>query len=189
MAKSSDFPNHTDMTGPIFKAGHNSPPHMFVADWFYMLTASVYKQQPLIRSSDRKAELVNALYYAAEIYHWAIIAWVVMDNHYHAILKSPLKSPDNLPNFVASYHKFLAHRWNNQENLSGRMVWCNYWDTCIRSNDDYLNRLRYIFWNPVKHGLAQKPEDYTFCNYDDFLDKVWFVQGKTQVEVDDVPES
>ena len=27
---------------------------------------------------------------------------------------------------------------------------------------------RYIFWNPVKHGLVENPEDYPFSSYEDF---------------------
>ena len=176
------------MIEPVLKAGHNTPPHLFMANWFYILTSSVYKQQPLIQSNNRKKEWVNALLAASELYHWEIIAWVVMDNHFHAILKSPQDNPGSLPKFVASYHKFTARQWNEQEDLAGRKVWWNYWDTCIRSKDDYLNRLRYVFWNPVKHGLVQEPAEYPFCNYGDFLEEEWFEIGKAPVEVKDVPE-
>jgi putative transposase len=172
----------------VFKPGHHTPPHFFMADWFYMLTGSIYRQQPLMQSNDRKKEWVDALFIASELYQWEIIAWVVMDNHYHTILKSPEKSSGNLPKFVASYHKFTAHQWNNEEELIGRKVWWNYWDTCIRSQDDYLTRLRYVFWNPVKHGLVKEPADYPYSNYDDFLEEDWFDLGKIPIEVENVPE-
>ena len=153
-----------------------------------MLTGSTYKQQPLIRSDIRKRELVDALHVVSDLYHWVIIAWVMMDTHYHIILKSPQIDAGNLPKLVASYHKFTAQKWNNQDNHIGRKVWWNFWDTCIRSQEDYLNRLRYIFWNPVKHGLVQEPAEYPYSNYCDFLDEEWFDIGKALVEVKDVPE-
>ncbi len=176
------------MTEKVYKPGHNTPPHMFMADWFYMVTGSVYKQQPLIRSKDRKTEWINSLHAASELYHWKIIAYVVMDNHYHVILKSPQDNPNDLPKFVASYNKFTARKWNVQDNLAGRKVWWNYWDTCIRSHDDYLNRLRYVFWNPVKHGLVKEPTEYPYSNYEYFLEEEWFDIGKASIEVGDVPE-
>jgi len=176
------------MTEMVFKSGRNTPPHLFMGDWFYMLTGSIYKQQPLIRSDNRKREWINALFVASELYHWIIIAWVVMDNHYHTILKSPQSNPGNLTKFVASYHKFLARKWNDQDDLAGRRVWWNYWDTCIRSQKDYLNRLQYVFWNPVKHGQVQNPAEYPYCNYADFLEEVWFEIGNAPVEVEGVPE-
>jgi putative transposase len=176
------------MNEPIFKPAHNSPPHLFVADWFYMLTGSTYKKQPFIQSDKRKTEFINSLHTASDIYHWIIIALVELDNHCHLILKSPQNNPGNLPKFVASYHKFTARQWNAPENLSGRMVWRNYWDTCIRSQQDYQNRLRYIFWNPVKHELVRSPMEYQHCNYKDFMEAKWLVIGNTPVEVKDVPE-
>jgi putative transposase len=177
-----------DMNEMVFKPGHHSPPHLFMADWFYMLTGSIYKQQPLIKSSNRKKEFLESLHAASEIHHWLLVAWVVMDDHYHVILKSPQVSPDNLTKFVASYHKYTAHLWNNQDGLPGRKVWWNYWDTCIRSDEDYRNRLRYVFWNPVKHGMAGHPGEYPFCNYADFLEHEWFEMGMAPAEVNDVPE-
>jgi putative transposase len=172
----------------VFKPGHFTPPHFFMADWFYMLTGSIYKQQRLMRSDNRKREWVDAIFAASELYHWEIVAWVVMDTHYHTILKSPQHNSNNLPKFVASYHKFTALRWNIDDDLVGRKVWWNYWDTCIRSQDDYLNRLRYIFWNPVKHGLVEQPAQYPYGNYADFMEEEWFDIGKAPLEVENVPE-
>ncbi len=182
------FFGNVKMTEIIFKPGHHTPPHIFVGDQLYMLTGSVYKGQPLIQNNSRKRELAEALLTSSELYHWKAIAWVVMDNHYHVILESPLNDPGSLSKFVASYHKFTARRWNAEDKSVGRKVWWNYWDTCIRSIEDYLNRLRYVFWNPVKHGLIQDPAEYPYSNYMDFIEKEWFDVGKAPIEVEDVPE-
>jgi putative transposase len=73
--------------------------------------------------------------------------------------------------------------------LYGRKVWWNYRDTCIRSEGDYYNRLKSIFWNPVKHGLVKNPEDYPFSNYKDFLSQWQIDFNFTDIdEVKDVPE-
>ena len=117
-----------------------------------------------------------------------IVAWVVLHNHYHAIVQSP-EEAGTLSKFIGSYHKYTARSWNEEEQLLGRKVWWNYWDTCIRSERDYYNRLRYVFWNPVKHGLAENPEDYQFSNCRDFplTWQVDFSYTDTN-EVRDVPE-
>jgi putative transposase len=173
------------MSDALFKTASHNPPHLFVADTLYMLTASIYEKAHLIESSQRKAEWRDAFHEAARIYHWQIFAWVVLHNHYHTIVRSP-KYSSNLSKFINSFHKFTAWRWNEEDGLKGRKVWWNYWDTCIRSEDDYYNRLKYIFWNPVKHGLAEKPEDYSFSNYREYLNQGFeFIQPS---EVNDVPE-
>lgn len=135
-----------------------------------------------------KLQWVESFLKSAGNHHWQIAAWVVLNNHYHAIVQSPEKA-EILSEFIASTHKYTARKWNDEENCNGRKVWWNYWDTCICSEYDYYSRLRYVFWNPVKHGLVENPEDYPFCNYKDFLLNGQVDFNFTDVdEVTDVPE-
>jgi hypothetical protein len=43
-----------------------------------------------------------------------------------------------------------------------------------------------VFYNPVKHGLVEKPEDYRFSNYSEYLNQGFDFEGIG--EVNDVPE-
>ena len=82
--------------------------------------------------------------------------------------------------------KESRRKWNNEDEMNRRKVWWNYWDSRIRSERDYYSRLRYVFWNPVKHGWAEKPEDYEFSNYKAYLNSAADFAGMS--EVNDVPE-
>jgi putative transposase len=152
-----------------------------------MMTASIYQGLPLMESPQRKLEWQDAFHEAAKLYKWIIVAWVVLNNHYHAIIHSP-ENASTLPKFIASYHKFTARKWNLEDRSTGRKVWWNYWDTCVRSERDYYNRLRYIFWNPVKHGLAEQPDNYRFSNYKKYLMQLLDFDFTGMDEVKDVPE-
>ncbi|MBC8334327.1 MAG: transposase [Anaerolineales bacterium] len=152
----------------IFKQAKHNPPHLFLTDRLYMLTASTYKKEAYLQSDNRKLDWISAFLKASEIYHWVVIAWVVLNNHYHAIVRSPEKKI-NMPKFIASYHKFTARKWNAEDQTPGRKVWWNYWDSCIRSEQDYQARLNYVFLNPVKHGIVDQAEEYAFSNYRTFL--------------------
>jgi putative transposase len=175
------------MPDAIFKTAPHNPPHFFVADALYMLTGAIYEKAPLMISDRRKTEWREAFYEAAKVYQWQIIAWVVLPNHYHTVVQSP-EHATNLSKFVNSYHKFTARKWNTEDSLRGRKVWWNYWDTCIRSEHDYYTRLRYVFWNPVKHGLAKAPEAYSFSSYNKFMQQPGHFNLKETSEVNDVPE-
>jgi len=172
-----------------YKTAPHTPAHLFQEDALYMITASTYQKQPYINSNERKTQWRDAFFKACELYHWHIIAWVVLINHYHVILRSPEQNATNLPKLIASLHKFTARRWNIEDNKSGRKIWWNYWDTCLRTERDFETRLRYIFWNPVKHGLVSRPENYQFSNYQDFLRmEIDLAPFDPSIEVKDVSE-
>lgn len=61
----------------LFKTAPHNPPHLFVPNNLYMLTASIYEQVHLIESPQRKAEWREAFHEAAEIYKWQIINYAV----------------------------------------------------------------------------------------------------------------
>ena len=176
------------MENNIFKKAPHNPPHLFLPNTLYMLTASTYQHQYIMQAPDRKQQWIEAFLKSAEIYNWKIIAWVVLSTHYHAIVQSP-ENAKTLSKFIGSYHKYTARLWNQEDKQSSRKVWWNYWDTCLLSEYEYYNRLRYVFWNPVKHGLVNNPEDYLFSSYKDFLME-WQVDFNfTNLdEVNDVPE-
>ena len=177
------------MTSDIFKTSLHAPAHLFRDDSIYMVTASTYQKQVFIASDSRKAQWRNSFFKACELYQWHIIAWVVLDNHYHIILKSPEQDVANLPQLIASLHKFTARKWNDEDGVKGRKVWWNYWGTCIRSEKDFEARLHYVFWNPVKHGLVSHPEEYAFSNYREFLqNEISLEPFDPTIEVNDVPE-
>jgi putative transposase len=175
------------MMDDTFKPAVHNPPHLFRSGAIYMLTASTYQREPLIYEARRKADWRDAFLRSAGLYQWEVIAWVVLDNHYHAIVRSP-EDAGSLSRFIASYHKFTARHWNEEDGLPGRQVWWNYWDTCIHAERDYRTRLRYVFWNPAKHGLVERPEDYPFSSYRDFLSGEEGFQVAGTDEVIDVPE-
>jgi putative transposase len=176
------------MNNDIFKRAPHNPPHLFLPNTMYMLTASIYQKEPLIASPKRKMEWINSFRKAAQIYGWQIIAWVILHNHYHAIVQSPDQAA-TLSKFVGSYHKFTARIWNSEDNSNGQKVWWNYWDRCVRDESDYYVKLRYVFWNPVKHGLVSVPEEYEFSNYREFLSQWQAEFDFTNMdEVSDVPE-
>lgn len=179
----------SEMPDQFFKTALHAPAHLFRADAIYMITGATYKKQSIMKTEARKSEWINSFIKASEVYGWNIIAWVVLDNHHHVIVKSPEHSAGNLPKYVGSFHKFTARQWNDEDNAFGRKVWWNYWDTCVRSEHDFINRLKYVYLNPIKHGYADKPGEYPHSNYSSFLQTYLFTEEfKMGDEVNDVPE-
>ncbi len=158
------------MTADAFKTSTHTPAHLLSAGAYYILTGATYQHQSHLAADERKREWHHAFLFATDRYAWSVKACVVLSNHYHVIVQAPEAGAGNLPRFVASYHKFTALRWNAEDAQPGRQVWWNYWDTCLRSEAAYLVRWNYIHWNPVRHGLVVRPEDYAFSSYRQYFD-------------------
>ena len=48
---------------------------------------------------------------------------------------------------------------------AAKPIWWNYWDYCPRNDTDYLTRLNYLLYNPIKHGYTTDLKDYPFSSF------------------------
>ena len=134
----------------------------------YIITAAAYDKLPYLHDDARKQQWRPSLAFVAEREGWDVVAWVVLSNHYHVLMQEPESGAERLPRLIGDMHKFLAGRWNKEDNTPGRQVWWNYWDTCVTDEHSYYARLSYIHWNPVRHGLAARPEEYLFSSVHEY---------------------
>ncbi len=88
---------------------------------------------------------------------WLVGRYVVMPDHVHLFAGysgSPL-SLDAWVRFwksqVSRRHRVDGHRWQQ-----------GYWDTRLRSWESYESKWEYVRGNPVRHGLAERPEDWPY---------------------------
>ena len=143
------------------------PPHIYLDDTWYIITASIYHKHYLLRPRGYKALVRDGLKTLAIEFGVQLAAWVVLDNHYHLLVKSRIGK--DLPRFLGRLHGKVSFDLNTLDDTRGRRVWHNYWDTCVRTETDYWMRFNYIHHNPVKHGYTLKMEDWLFSSYRYYL--------------------
>jgi putative transposase len=63
--------------------------------------------------------------------------------------------------------------------INGRVhLWQrSFWDHVIRNEYDYQNHLNYIHYNPVKHGVVDRPEDYPHSSYGEYMKHGFYAKG------------
>ena len=91
--------------------------------------------------------------------------WVILDNH----ILIMVNAPDNaltLSKVMNNFHRFTAN-WLSKNNIKKieSKYFHNYGDTCITYDNAYLTRLKYIWYNSVKHGYVKSPEEWKFGSY------------------------
>lgn len=97
---------------------------------------------------------------------YRLLEWVVMPNHCHVMIE-PFEGA-LLGKIVLSWKNYTA-RWINQRisrtGVRRSQVWQReYWDRFIRNERHFEAVRNYIAMNPVKAGLATKPEDWPWSS-------------------------
>jgi putative transposase len=144
------------------------PPHIFLDDTWYIITGSIYGGQHMLEPIGYKEFVRDQLKARVIEFELNLAAWVILDNHYHILVKSKFGSA--LPEFLSRLHGRTSFEINGREDKRGRQVWHNYWDTCLFSERDYWTRFNYIHHNPVKHGYVKKMEYWEFSSYRYYLE-------------------
>jgi len=101
-----------------------------------------------------------------------IDAWVVLPDHMHCLWTLPEGDAD-FPGRWRAIKTAFAKSLPNTERRSPVMfrrgergIWQRrYWEHTVRDDRDYAAHMDYIHFNPVKHGLADRPGDWPFSSF------------------------
>lgn len=143
------------------------PPHVFVSDSWYFVTASTMDRTAILDSIEHKGLLIKLIGQLADDFSLRLFAWVVLDNHYHLLLHA--QSGEQLSIFVQRLHGRSAYEMNKLDGKQGRQVWHNYWDQLVKTERDFWTRFNYIHHNPVKHGYVKVIKEWKFSSYTQHL--------------------
>jgi len=96
-----------------------------------------------------------------------IIAWVILDDHFHIILDPDKNDPSSI---LQRIKMSFASYYRKRMNMHNGRVWQNrFWDHIIRDQADLNRHIDYIHFNPVKHGYVTKPADWRYSSIGDFI--------------------
>jgi REP element-mobilizing transposase RayT len=83
--------------------------------------------------------------------HYRLLAWCVMPNHVHAVVR--LFPGQELARIVKAWKNFSAKAANQALGRKGRFWRREYNDRLIRNGDELDRAIRYVVENPTKAGL------------------------------------
>ena len=76
-----------------------------------------------------------------------------------------------LVEFIRKLHKDTSRKLNHLDTTSGRKVWYQYWDYCIRNKADFWRHFNYIVQQPLKHGIVRSLREA--FEYDYSSNPIW----------------
>lgn len=109
-----------------------------------------------------KKEFLTLLETAVSTYEATLLQYVLMDNHYHLLLKVGEKPLSSLVWFLnRSYTLYYNQRYHRIGTIYGG----RYKNYLITEDQKFYSIVRYIVQNPVKAGLVGSPAEYRYSGH------------------------
>jgi REP element-mobilizing transposase RayT len=96
-------------------------------------------------------------------YSVQIVAYCLMPNHYHFLIKQCGNL--SLSKFIGDVFNAYVQAFNKQEKRKGPLFEDRFKSIPVEKEEYLLHLCRYTHLNPVKADLAAKPEEWAFSDY------------------------
>jgi REP element-mobilizing transposase RayT len=135
---------------------------------FYHATSRGNERKKIFAAKSDHSRFKRYLKEAQKKYGYLLHGYILMPNHYHLIIETPEGNLSKVMQFInGSYTNYF----NRRTRRSGHLFQGRY-KAILVDVDNYLLELsRYIHLNPVRAGIAAKPEDYPQSSYKSFISK------------------
>jgi len=151
------------------------------AHHLHFITCSCYRRLPFLSAARSRNRFLSILEQTRQRYRFVVVGYVVMPEHVHLLLTEPeVGTPSTVMQVLKqrTAHALLPQRKRRkarQRNLFGeeperRVLWqARFYDFNVWTAKKRVEKLRYMHRNPVKRGLAARPEDWRWSSYRFYL--------------------
>jgi putative transposase len=144
------------------------------AESLHFITFSCYHPLPSLSDPEPKRTIQAILEQTRQRHEARIYAYVLMPEHVHLLINEPPYIL--LAQFLKSFKQVASRRLKGPRE---RFWQDRYFDRNIRGEDARSEVIQYIHRNPVKRGLAARPEDYPWSSYTHYATGI---QGTVEIE-------
>ncbi len=114
-----------------------------------------------------------------------MVAWVVLYDHLHMIWTLPSGDADYSGRWSKIKRQF-TRRWLEQGGVEQpvsrgkqrddrRGIWQpKFYEHTIRDEEDYIDHVEYVHYNPVKHGYVKHAIDWRRSSFHEYVRRGWY---------------
>jgi putative transposase len=145
----------------------------------YFFTLVTYNRRRILCEPENVDLLRNAFRYVMRQHPFKIDAIVILPDHLHSIWTLSEKDADFSTHWRlikshfsrqcdAQYHGNISI---SRQYKKEKAVWQRrFWEHQIRDDQDFINHVEYIHYNPVRHGLISTPKDWQYSSFQRYVD-------------------
>jgi putative transposase len=128
----------------------------------YHVMARGNARQDIVHDDDDHRRVLADLERVVGRFGWELLAFVVLSNHLHVVLKTPRPNlAKGMQAFLSGYAQWSARR----RGRSGHLFQGRYRAEMIEDESYYWTVSRYVHLNPVRAGLVARPEEWEWSSY------------------------
>ncbi|WP_146549740.1 transposase [Rummeliibacillus suwonensis] len=133
-------------------------------DLFYHVVMRGNNRQVIFQHAEDYAEFFRSLYYTYNRYPFEIVAYCIMNNHYHLLIRSPNES---LSKVMGTLNKRYSDYFKRKYHYCGHLYESRYFAEATMDAKGILAASRYIHRNPIatKKPMVERMEHYSYSSY------------------------
>ncbi len=142
------------------------PLRIEIEDGLYHVTSRGWERRVVVRDDRDRQRWLELLDRVASRSGWRVFAWGLMNNHFHLYLRTPQ------PNLSAGMHDLnsgYASAFNRRYRRCGALFQGRFKAVVVEDESHALELTRYIHLNPVRASLVDRPDQYAWSSYHDYL--------------------
>ena len=134
----------------------------------FFFTVVTYRRRPILCDEPVRVALREAIQMVRATRPFAIDGWVLLPDHLHCLWTLPPDDSDFSGRWGAikrqvslkcgaAYHNPALLTASKQKHRELTIWQRRFWEHEIRNEEDFRRHLDYLHYNPVKHGLRERP--------------------------------
>ena len=128
----------------------------------YHVTSRGNAGQPIFKEDGDREEFLVTLRRVTERYRWRCHAYCLMPNHYHLVIETP---EGNLVQGMRQLNGVYTQTFNRRHGRTGHVLQGRYQGILVQKESHLLEVCRYVVLNPVRAGLAKRPDQWKWSSY------------------------
>lgn len=134
----------------------------FAAGEYYHVGARGNNGEAIVRDDIDRIEFLRWYSRVAHRARWRALAYVLMDNHYHFVMRC---GEAGLSSGVQLLNSGFARRINRRHGRTDHLFRQRFYGAWIKTDEHLREVCRYVVLNPVRAGRCAWPEEWAWSSY------------------------
>ncbi|MBS4539473.1 transposase [Clostridium sp. D2Q-11] len=136
-------------------------------EYYHVMMRGINKEA-IFRDEKGKIFFINILKVQAIEELIEVVAYCIMDNHVHLVLKGKI---DNLTLAIKRINIRYAMKFNKHMDRIGHVFQDRFKSEVILNDTHLFQVIRYVHNNPVKANMIKNPSEYEWSSYNEYINK------------------